>query len=317
MGGMSKHTLIIATGHVDKHNCILTEDALQEMADQLNGEYKGRVGVEHDQTVPPLGWLDSAHTAPHEGTIAVYATARRFDARRAVELPDGSQAIEEYSTDSTFRFVLHDGRRTEDVLVETDPVGFADFSEQEAFEASLPKPDDLDVRTSGYMRKALINDPEVIISLAQTLGIVYLLSVGAKGFAESFGQEMGKDAAKQLTSLLSFLRDAIVNFHSRMTDHGKPVTYIVRIDGDPQIELVARSDDADVICKAFCDPSFGGLYDYTVKLNEAFNVDAVQFLLSDDGRWKFNYLLTKSGTAIGTKAAYDRRTVLLNNLGRE
>ncbi len=49
-------------------------------------------------------------------------------------------------------------------------------------------------------------------------------------------------------------------------------------------------------------------------LDAAFGVTAEQFLLADDGSWKFNFLLTKNGRVVGSKAAIDRRARVLADL---
>ncbi len=65
---------IIATGHKDKNNCIITEDALRDMVECIKGPVKARVGLEHDVLVPPIGWVVDARLEPNGVTLAVVGT---------------------------------------------------------------------------------------------------------------------------------------------------------------------------------------------------------------------------------------------------
>lgn len=314
---MKKLTSIIATGNVDKHGCILAEEALVDMVEMINSPRKCRVGLEHDILVPPLGWLSEAHLEPHEDTLAVVASQFLYEKSRPVKLPDGTSAIEHYSDDAEFRFVCPDQEQSKEVVLHTDPTSFASFDAHRDFERSLKKPEGLDYKTAGHMRKAHVPDPEVIITLARDLGIVYVLAHGGKSFAESFGAAMGKYSGEKMGAFLDWMKSTFKQFATKISLKNRPTTYVVRIIGEPEIELVARTTDTDKVCKAYCDPQFGDLYADVEKLDAAFGLDFVQFVLADDGSWKFNYMLTKKGTTVGTKEAYDRRAKLLDDLGRK
>ena len=96
---------IIATGHKDKNNCIITEDALRDMVECIKCPAKARVGLEHDVLVPPIGWVADARLEPSGVTLAVVGTQFLYDQRRDVVLPDGSAAFEFYADGEEFRFV--------------------------------------------------------------------------------------------------------------------------------------------------------------------------------------------------------------------
>lgn len=45
-----------ATTHIDKHNCRMTKEALEDFAKDINeGKYAPGVGIEHDPSIMPIG----------------------------------------------------------------------------------------------------------------------------------------------------------------------------------------------------------------------------------------------------------------------
>lgn len=51
-------------------------------------------------------------------------------------------------------------------------------------------------------------------------------------------------------------------------------------------------------------------------LSKHINIAKVQFVLSNKGKWKFNYLLTDNGEVIGTKTVFKKRDKKIEMINR-
>ena len=51
-------------------------------------------------------------------------------------------------------------------------------------------------------------------------------------------------------------------------------------------------------------------------LSKHINIAKVQFVLSNKGKWKFNYLLTDNGEVIGTKTVFKKRDKIIEMIIR-
>lgn len=69
----------IATSHVDKHNDVISVNALKDLVEQINACYMP-VGIEHDPRIPPIGRIESAELKQlDDGEFAVEATICCFE----------------------------------------------------------------------------------------------------------------------------------------------------------------------------------------------------------------------------------------------
>lgn len=93
----------------------------------------------------------------------------------------------------------------------------------------------------------------------------------------------------------------------------RPITYIVKVNGKPNVDLVVKSRDPNLVISAFSS-DFSEIQKQVVALSSRFNAEMIQFLLDEQGQWKFNYLLTHDGKVIGSKMSYDRQTILLREM---
>jgi hypothetical protein len=92
-----------------------------------------------------------------------------------------------------------------------------------------------------------------------------------------------------------------------MRPENRPITYIFVLQGNPHIEFVAQSEKPNLVISAI---DFTSIQKSILKYQTIFdqmNATRVQYLMNDSGEWEFNYLLTKTGSVIGTERAYLRR----------
>jgi hypothetical protein len=94
----------------------------------------------------------------------------------------------------------------------------------------------------------------------------------------------------------------------------RPVTYVLQVHGNPNLEFVARSRDADAVIKAFAERDAPNLRGHVDSLNKQFQPEMIQFRLLENGNWAFSYLVTKNGKVIGSRMALDHRAVVLQDM---
>jgi hypothetical protein len=88
---------------------------------------------------------------------------------------------------------------------------------------------------------------------------------------------------------------------------GWPITYIFVIPGEPVIEFIVRSADADFVLAALRVQKLEEALSQAGRFHKILGAVRIQYLLDDEGKWEFNYLLTKTGAVIGTEKSYRRR----------
>ena len=304
-----KHFL--ASTRVDKHNTIMTLQALESLAEQVNRPRKPAMSVQHDRTVPPMGTIVSAQIQlADDGHHELFAEYDVFPDPVPATLPDGTEAFEQHSDNKRYAFAAATMASPETIAVGVDYMNFESHGQCEQFYAELRETLDDPVQEKHYGRKALISDPELVITLGVKAAVIWLAVRAGTGVAAAVS-----DIAKEETkNLYTVIRTAILKYASYARPKNRPTTYVLQVPGTPNIEFVARSSDTNDVITAFTNASFSAVYPQLETLRSTFHPEFVQFILSDDGKWHFNYLLTHDGSTIGIKQAYDRRAILLNEI---
>jgi hypothetical protein len=76
--------------------------------------------------------------------------------------------------------------------------------------------------------------------------------------------------------------------------------------GDPQVELIVKSSDPDVAIRALTARKLEKAAKELEELSMKVQIQEVQFKLTDKGKWKFTYLLTKDGKVLGRKTLFNK-----------
>ena len=300
----------VASTHVDAHNSEFTVEALQSVADQINHSFrKPAMDLYHDRTVPPLGAVIAGHLKPtDDGYHVLLAEFDLFPDPTPVGLPTGETGYRQFSQKARYPFESAEFGEGERITVSVDSANFELPDDVNQFFRDVRDKQLIEFDTAMYARRAVENDPELIITITLKLAAIWL---GSK-FASSAAKSTGEIFADELKNFYSLLRSAIVKYASYARPRNRPTTYVLQIPGTPNLEFVARSSDVHNVMLAFTDGSHVECRDVAMSFSQCFdNVEFIQFMLSDDGRWQFNYLLTRDGHAIGSRQAYSRRAVLL------
>lgn len=303
----------IASTRIDLHNTVMTLHALEGMAEHLNGPRKPAMRVQHDRTVPPMGATVSAKIEPtDDGHHELYAEYDIFPDPVPVTLPDGTEALEQHSEKVRYAFTTATMDTPDTIAVAVDYMNFESHEALQQFYTELRNQLDEPFHEKHFGRKALISDPELLITLSLKAAAIWLAVRVGTGVAAAVS-----DIAKEETKKLYYtVRSTILRYASFAKPKNRPITYVLKVPGTPNIEFVARSTDVNKVVTAFTNGSFSTVYEQVGMLRDTLCPEFIQFILNDDGTWHFNYLLTHDGSTIGIKEAFDRRAVLLNEMAR-
>ncbi len=291
---------------------ILTIEALHSSAASINDrERKPGMSADHDQLCPPLGQVVACRVVPIEdGHHALVADYDIFPDATQITLPSGEDGWEQESEKHRFPFTAAEfDHPSSSFCVSTDRTGVGGYPEVQAFFEELHAETDADFETQLSERRSLLPDPQIVFTL------------GIKASAAWLGLRMAKAAADALEPELKAFFKIVIAATKKMAMKAipvnRPVTYVFQIHGTPNLELVARSRNADLVISAITGAKYADLKPQIDELRQRFQAEFVQFKMDDDGKWNFNFLLTNEGKVIGTKESFDRRAIVLKEMERQ
>ncbi|MFO0969127.1 MAG: hypothetical protein U0793_26530 [Gemmataceae bacterium] len=314
---METFSKVLMTTLVDKRNTLFTREALDSAAACINESPSVvPICVEHDRTIPPLGHVVRAWVEPlpnHDGHYQLVTENRIFEERETLTLKDGTVLCRESSHHLRKPFRLP-GADRDKVVLTYDMNGFQSEDEKDRFLAELRAGGTIDFDARPHVRRSLLPDPELVMSIPFGVLIYHL----AKPLAVSVGRQLsdlvGRELAEDVSGLYKLIKKAVKRLAAYAIPRNRPKTYIFEIGGvDPLLELIARGNDPDLIIRALMDnpQQISDLMERAKEMQAAFGADRVQFLLADEGVWRFNFLTTREGKVIGTKQSYARRAEVL------
>lgn len=302
---------IVATTHIDAQKVMLSLGALENAARSINVGRKPSFGLEHDSSVPPLGKSLSARVVKlKDGEFALVVAQEFFEARINLELPDGTIGIKQESESNRDPFSAGNIKVPDIAEICSGVINFQSRTEQQEFAAKVKNESQIDFVEQELIRKSAIPDPECIITLGLTLSAVWCSAPVAKKLAETIADI----ASDELRNLYSFIRATVVHYSSYALPRNRPRTYVIVIPGTPIVELFARSNDPELVIRALLRTPRQELLMQAKDLYETYSAERIQFMLSENGDWEFNYLLTSNGATIGTEKSFRRRDEIENAL---
>jgi hypothetical protein len=280
----------------------MTENALRKMVDTINNnDSRVRYGVDHRKDFPPKGRLENAELI--ESKDYYYVEADLVEYENSEIVPWDNTLIKEYLNDQ-FTFAEIESDEITDLSISIDPHNFSKtFKDVKEIESEIKKATDLELKLQLHGRKAELPDPEVIFSIGKTFLLYYLLKPTAKKIGEEISEEIVKDGKK----FLLLVEKTLLEIFYRCIPKTRPVSVVFNLPGKPHIELIARTRDQKLVLKGLSKKRISKIKEDIKGLSKNVEIAKVQFLLSDKGHWKFNYLITKRGETIGKKVAFERR----------
>lgn len=304
-----KQKYIVSSTHLDSQGYMMMKSALDSMLSQINGKRKPRLGLEHIRTFPPLGAITNGEVSQGEDE-QYYLSAEMlyFDQREFITLDDGTKLIKEFFSEGEYPFIECEENEITKLSIATDPANFEKYQELNELYDLLRQETDLEFDTEEFGRKSQIPDPETVIKittiLATTLGIV------KSKITEKLGEAVGEDLAK-FYKLISKLA---VETIKKVNPSNRPKNFVISYPNtECNIELVITTHKAEKVLNSLTKEKLQNIAD---KVEQLKNLDAekIQFVYSENGNWEFNYLLSKTGSVIGTIKSFNQRNELYNKI---
>lgn len=172
------------------------------------------------------------------------------------------------------------------------------------------------IRFEEHVRKALLPDPEIVFQLAQSYLLCHFLKPVARKLGEKLADSTADYALKESKRVMNMINSALREFLFRCIPSTRPANIIFDYPGTPHIELIARTRDKDLVLNALSSHQLSKVGKKITDLSKHINIAKVQFVLSNKGKWKFNYLLTDNGEVIGTKTVLKKRDKKIEMINR-
>ena len=285
----------------------ISKEALEDAAEQINSS--GRVpgiGLEHDITLMPLGKVVRATVAPlGDGEYALLIEQDIFEAAEELRLSDGSVLIMECSALDSRPFATNVVTEEEDIRIGYDPNNFASEDDIQCFFVSIGE--GVPFQTETIVRKSLIPDPEVLMTIPLWACV---LLMGARIFEKTLDKVSGS-VSEDLAGLYNSIKGAVTGAARYCIPNNRHITYVFHLPGKYLVELVARTNDADLICQALSPGRLLAVQTRCVDLTQMFNLDKAQFILDGDGQWKLSFFLTKDGKSVGSVESYSKKAEMM------
>lgn len=298
---------IIATTNMVR-NTVLTVESLEIVAKQITeGERKVVVLAEHDHTCPPLGMMVAGRVVEFEdGHRGIEVISALYGHPICVDLPNGDSGFLQVLPEYPHPLTSSDFGDSQLPEIQIDPSNFGGFEDASVFLDEIQKiAPELEYETGVMERRSQIPDPEVVFRLGLSLSAAW------------FAARMSKAAADAIEPRLKRFFDVVIETVSKTVKTAipllRPITYIVKVNGDTNVDFVVRSRDPNIVIRAFAG-DFSEVSKQVAALRVRFGAEMIQFLLDEKGQWKFNYLLTRDGKVIGSKMSYDRQALLLQEM---
>lgn len=294
---------VMSSSHVDKHGTVMTKEALESALKFINGKRKPRLGLDHNQTFPPLGRINNGEVIQGEdGAYYLVADQEYFDTVESLTLQNGLELIRESFTDENFPFVECEFESCEKIEILYDSVNFDSYQSGKKFIKDLEENSAIDFKGSEFMRKSEIPDPEIIVRLTEIL--VIAIGIGLRKIPEKLGEAIGDDLVKFYKLLTNTIKKSI----SELRPKNQPIHFIVELPVEKtKVELVVTTRNSDTAINAYKKEIIKNLKQEIEICIKSFNAEKIQYCLNEENKWELNYLLTKDGKVIGTKKSFKKR----------
>ncbi|MCG9880795.1 MAG: hypothetical protein MH472_09380 [Bacteroidia bacterium] len=300
---------VIATTHIDKHGCKMTESALESMLPFLNGERKPRVGLEHERTFPPFGvTMNGQIEKRNDEHHYLIVELCYFDQRELITLDDGTQLLKEYFSEGEYPFVECADSETSKVKISTDPVNFDTRQDVAKIYEAIKEVSEIEFEVEEFGRKSEIPDPETIITITREIALT--LGIIKSKIPAKLGEAIGEDLAK----FYKFISKLTVETIKKVKPENRPKNFVISYPNkDCNIELVIKTYKADRVLNSLTKEK---LQIIANKVEQLANLrpEKIQFIYGENDNWEFNYLLSKNGAVIGTIKTFNNRNELYNSI---
>ncbi|WKN30319.1 hypothetical protein PZB74_15245 [Porifericola rhodea] len=300
--------IVLSSDHVDSHGDVMTKAALESVAKIINGDRKVRCTVDHKRDLPSWGKLINARVEEIDGHY--YLTAEQIEYDIYEDVDWNKDLIKASCSHNEQPFNDPDFDIPASLELSADPQNFRNYSEFRNY-FNFIKSSDVDIKTQEFGRKALINDPEVVLRIAEYYFIYKLLKPTIDKTTKKISDKISDNLTEDTVKLYDFIKKSIKKFMLKAIPKNRPINYVIKLPGNPEIELFANITDAEKLIGALKPSKLKKVRDEIDQISENVLFEKIQFTLTEKGKWKFNFLQTDKGETIGRKTSFKKRDHLL------
>jgi hypothetical protein len=283
----------------------MSKQALEQMVNSINCTDKMvRLGVDHRRDFPPRGRLENAELMEKDGYYYVEADFVEYE---KTEIVNWNENLIIQYFEKPFQFAEVEQDENFETSISIDPQNFNSFLEAKNFSDNLKANGDFDIKVDFHGRKSEITDPEIIFKFANTYLFYQLVKPTVKKIGEKIADGIADKMVDQSKKLKKFIEQTLKELFYRCIPKARPVTIVFDLPGKPHIELIARTRDEKLVLKGLQEKKLSKIRQEIEELNKNVKIAKAQFVLSDKGKWTFNYLITDTGQTIGKKITFKRR----------
>ncbi len=311
---MNKTRGVISSTQVDSQGESLALEALEMIAETINGPIKPRLGLEHDMSLPPLGIINDAEIIEGDNGIHELVASQEYFTDSEETLIGGEKFIIEFFKDKKFSFVESSQDTLEKMEIAADRHNFQSVGDSVRFFNELKGQTKIEFEDKAISRKAQLSDPEFVYRLSETYIYAYWGSKLAKYILKKTGKKVAKKISDDLSEFYDLIKRSAKNAIQYSTPKNRPITHIVEFPAKISVSLIMVGKSPEEIASALEKRRIGNLRNQIEDIIERFGAEKIQFILNDGNRWELNYFLTSDGKSIGAERAHKRRDVVLENM---
>lgn len=306
---MSKK-VIISSATIDLHGDFTPIEVLHKTLIELNSVEKMRYLVNHRRDIPPVGYFDNGeineinevHHLMMEPIVFRNRSQIQWDSKLLSE--DGGKIISFIKKEHSDLF-----------QISVDKNNFSNINTLQETGQKLKEINQGDVKLDLRMRKSLIPDPEIVLTIASLFTLLKpVLSKMGEKFAEDITDDLYKFSKSNYKKLMNQIIGSVGILRKNIIPKNKVLHTIFEIPGIPYIELHIKSDDVNRVEKGLRASNLLKVYKKIQNLQSKLNITEIHFVLNAKDSWDFSYLITEEGKVIGTKASFKKRDKLFERI---
>lgn len=295
-----------ATTGVDRHNCRITKEALEEAIKKINtGKYVPSMGLEHDSSLMPIGKTYKAELMPlKNGEYAAYIYQETFENFNVFESKEFGTLYEASISSDSRPFADTEPESIEKLTVQFDPVNFG-YESFELIKEQIKKDSDVEIET--FMRKSVIPDPEVVFNFIKD-SIILLAA------AQTLNKTVDK-LSSDGSNLYDKIKQIVIKAVKYIKPSNRPITYVMKENRGYILELLVRTADPNVLFQALSSEKLSTFINDVDRVKDVIDEPTykIQYIYNEDRScWEFNYLSTSTGKVIGSEKCY-KKTMKLSS----
>ncbi|WP_158797525.1 hypothetical protein [Pedobacter sp. L105] len=308
--------VIIRSSNIDKHGDFVPLEQMKQYVESVNGILKIRYLANHRRDIPPIGYFDNGEIFKENNSYHVMVEPIVF-LNRNQAVWNKNFIIED--SGAPLSYVKRNDEEINEIQISLDKNNFNSFEAFNEVGRKLYDIHDKQIKLEPKMRKGLLPDPQVVITLAHYYFILYpllkpiLKRIGDK-IADDIADDLYKASKAKAKKLVNSLSDSIKLIREDIIPKNKVLQTIFEIPGDPYIELHIKSDDSNKIIKAITPNKLLKVHQQVKDLQKNIDISEICFVYNIKNKWEFSFLISKTGQVIGTKIAFEKRDKLINRI---